>query len=120
VNIIFKYFWPMPPREISEESKIALKKDLKEISFLGIDLKDKYRRKVGVSAKSQDREARQLNSEWLAVSSITLAKRWAALCISLWAIAFLNSGNLFVEVPFTLLGICAGTVAIAFWCLRTK
>lgn len=117
---VIDYFWPRPPKQISNKSKVALSKDLKDCGTLGLDLGEEHRLSVSPWIRGEDRNARKVNREWLKMYTLTFTKRWAALSGSLWFLAWVASGFLIIEIPLTLLAFVSGCIALAFFYAHKK
>jgi len=114
LKTIVGFFWPVLPAEISQDSKSALRADIKAAGVWGKPLGDTNRDAVNVWARHSDRESRASNREWLKLHANTFSKRWAVLSCVQWAGAAAASGHLIAEVPLTLAAFATGVVAIGF------
>lgn len=108
------FLWPRPPAEVSNQSKVALKADLKAARKDSSMLGDQSRMGVDVWTRHRDNLARAENRAYLGAHAKTFAGRWACIGVCAWGLAWMAEGWLWIEVPLTLAGAVAGLVAIAF------
>lgn len=115
LRAILDYFWPSPPKEVSRESTVALRADIKAASIWGEQLGDTNRDSVDVWVRHSDRQSRAANREWLKSRSGAFSRRWAVVSCVLWLGAWIVAGHVVAEVPLTLAGSATGVVAMGFF-----
>jgi hypothetical protein len=111
---IFDYFWPKTPMPISDESKNALKEDLKESKGFFDDVSSYNQDRLSPWIRMSDRNARSENREWLSIYAMTFFKRWLFLSLLLICIALLCEGIYIIEVPVTLSAFVTLIVTFSF------
>lgn len=119
VKFFYNYFWPSPPKKISAQSKSAIRADIHEKDWWSTEYSDKNRQAVDVWVRRVDNQARVANREWFKRYGMVFVKRWALLALFAWMGSWLASGNLWLEVPLTLLGVLSSVFAVFWLWLRT-
>ena len=114
MSTLHDYFWPNPPKRISKESQVAMKRDMQDKRVFSLDLDDKHRSQVDVWTHHADNLVRTENREWLHIHGGKFVHRWTAVSVVAFLGSWLVSGAHLLEVPLVLLGLFAGLVASFF------